>query len=57
MLGQAGLQPKAPPCFWHRRDPDRRVEGFIWVVVKIRVSFWVLIIIRHLVFRVPKKGP
>ena len=27
------------------------------VVVKIRVPFWVLIIIRHLIFRVPKKGP
>ena len=29
----------------------------IWVVVKIMVPFWVLIIIRHLLFRVPKKGP
>ena len=29
----------------------------IWVVVKIVVLFWVLIIIRHLIFRVPKKGP
>ena len=29
----------------------------IWVVVKIMVPFWVLIIIRHLIFRVPKKGP
>ena len=29
----------------------------IWVVVKIMVSFWVPIIIRHLLFRVPKKGP
>ena len=28
----------------------------IWVVVNIRVRFWVLIIIRHLIFRVPKKG-
>ena len=28
-----------------------------WVVVKIMVPFWVLNIIRHLVFRVPKKGP
>ena len=24
---------------------------------KIRVPFWVPIIIRHLLFRVPKKGP
>ena len=29
----------------------------IWVVVKIRVPFWVLNIIRHLIFGVPKKGP
>ena len=29
----------------------------IWVVVKIRVPFWVPIIIRHLLFRVPPKGP
>ena len=29
---------------------------FTWVVVKIRVPFWVLNIIRHLIFRVPKKG-
>ena len=28
----------------------------IWVVVKIMVLFWVPIIIRHLLFRVPKKG-
>ena len=34
--------------FWH---------DCIWVVVKILVLFWVLIIIRHLLFRVPKKGP
>ena len=29
----------------------------MWVVVKIMVHFWVPIIIRHLIFRVPKKGP
>ena len=29
----------------------------IWVVVKIMVPLWVPIIIRHLLFRVPKKGP
>ena len=29
----------------------------IWVVVNIRVPFWVTIIIRHLIFRVPKRGP
>ena len=37
----------------------RRVAltSYIWVVVKIMVPFWVPIIIRHLLFRVPKKGP
>ena len=30
--------------------------GLIWVVVKIMVPFWVPIIIRHLISRVPKKG-
>ena len=29
----------------------------IWLVVKIMVPFWVPIIIRPLIFRVPKKGP
>ena len=29
----------------------------VWVVVKIMVPFGVPNIIRHLVFRVPKKGP
>ena len=31
--------------------------GSTWVVVKIMVPFWVPIIIRHPIFRVPKKGP
>ena len=31
--------------------------GFMWVDVKIMVPFWVPIIIRHLIIRVPKKGP
>ena len=29
----------------------------LWVVVKIRVPFWLPIMIRHQIFRVPKKGP
>ena len=29
----------------------------IWVVVKIMGPFWISFIIRHLIFRVPKKGP
>ena len=28
-----------------------------WVVVKIMLPFWVLNIIRHLIFKVPEKGP
>ena len=28
-----------------------------WVVVKIRVPFWFPNIVRHLLFREPKKGP
>ena len=32
------------------------LEFEIWVVVKIMVPFWVPIIIRHLLFRVPKRG-
>ena len=39
-----------------RRALNDPVRNIIWVVVKIGVSFWVLIIIRHLLFRVPKKG-
>ena len=29
---------------------------YIWVVVKIMVPCWIPIIVRHLIFRVPKKG-
>ena len=35
----------------------RGVCGYIWVVLKIMVPFWIPIIIRPLIFRVPKKGP
>ena len=31
--------------------------GPTWVVVKIVLPFWVPNIVRHLLFRVPKKGP
>ena len=37
---------------WLASNP--RLEH-IWV--KIMVPFWVPIIVRHLIFRVPKKGP
>ena len=29
----------------------------IWVIVRVMVPFWVPIIIRHLIVRVPEKGP
>ena len=32
-------------------------KAYIWVVLKIMVPFWVPNIMRHLLFRVPKKGP
>ena len=43
-------------CGGPKKGPSFR-ELPIWVVVKIMVPLWVLIIIRHLIFRVPKKGP
>ena len=39
---------------WH--SSIALLEFSIWVVVKIMVPFWVPIIIRHLLFRVPKIG-
>ena len=33
------------------------LKASIWVVVKIMVPLWVPIMIRRLLFRVPKKGP
>ena len=33
------------------------LESIHWVVVKMMVPFWVPITIRHLLFRVPRKGP
>ena len=32
-------------------------DNDMWVVVKIMVPFWVLNIVRRLIFRAPKKGP
>ena len=39
------------------RDSCTDNPQLLWVVVKIVVPFWVPIIIRHLIFKVPKKGP
>ena len=34
---------------------ESRGHGCLWVVVKIMVPFWIPIIIRHLIFRDPKR--
>ena len=41
-------------CRTHRAI--KLLQHLIWVVVKIMIPFGVLIIIRHLIFRVPQKG-
>ena len=38
-------------------DDNKILHDLIWRLVKIMVPFWVLNIMRHLVFRVPKRGP
>ena len=49
---------KDPPCPRQTGIPETMVcRILIWVVVKIMVPFWVLGIIRHLIFRGPKRGP
>ena len=45
---QGGLP--VPPC-------RRLAVIYRWAVVKITVPLWVPNIVRHLIFRVPKKGP
>ena len=42
--------------FYQEYGPFEGSTGCIWVVVKIMVPFWVPSIVRHLIFRVPKKG-
>ena len=48
-------------CFPAHQVAERQLKGFrpckTWVVVKTMVPFGIPIIIRHLIFRVPKKGP
>ena len=53
-----------PALFSKAHEPNKSlgakvvyIVSLIWVVVKIMVPFWLTIIIRHLTFRVPKKGP
>ena len=62
--GTCELRSKAHVCLGYRpydcTDSSKKMKTLllaIWVVVKIMVPFWILIIIRHLIFRVPKKRP
>ena len=60
-LGVRGVRAQGRDEGFRSRDivESRKLEHHHyphWVVVKIMVPFWVLIIIRHLIFRVPKKG-
>ena len=38
------------------QESRTRILVAIWVVVKVMVLVWIPIIMRHLIFRVPKKG-
>ena len=59
-LALRGTQ-KGADLQWRCRDDRVNLEfnnlEAMWVVVKIMAPFWVLSIIRHLVFRGPKGGP
>ena len=45
-------------CIWMKKgDIGTEIDIYIWVVVKIMVPLWIPIMIRPLIFRVPKKGP
>ena len=44
-------------CLKDQDNPKVSSSCTIWVVVKIMLPVRVLILIRHLIFRVPKKGP
>ena len=48
--------PKVERSSHESGDPSPE-KNSIWVVVKTTVPFWILSIIRHLVFRGPKRGP
>ena len=62
-LRSTPLPPPFPPALTANNGKLCKSEEFntlrpkirIWVVVKIMVPFWVPSIIRHLIFRVPKK--
>ena len=40
-----------------RRALETAIYHSMWMVVKIVVPIWIPMIVRHLIFRVPKKGP
>ena len=60
-LGPAVAKPSSMHMPHLRRDwvllEGSHHEEPMWVVVKMMVPFWIPIIIRHLILRVPKKGP
>ena len=51
------LRTPNPNMCWRLLSAKHPLASKTWVVVKIMVPFWVPIIIRHLLFRVPKRGP
>ena len=58
MLGsQTGVHVMCACTDTNTRAVDSIMAMRTWVVVKIMVPFWVLSILRHLVFRGPKRGP
>ena len=61
MPAYAGTALEAPQANSHKspgaRDNSHAHTSCTWVVVKIMGPFWIPIILRHLIFRVPKKGP
>ena len=59
ILGALGCQCFVIVCIRLERLPMKFASQRInmWVVVKIMVPFWVPNVVRHLLFRVPKKGP
>ena len=48
-------RPQTPNTFPNTFPNTKKTHT--WAVVKIMVPFWIPIIIRHLISRVPKKGP
>ena len=51
--------PFRQPATKHHEDSPPKIQNvfvsFTWVVVRNMAPFWIPIIIRHLIFRVPKR--